>query len=453
MQPSPPEQEKLATAPFRTLFRFASSHDLVLLWIGIIASILTGFAQPAFVLLAGPLLDSFNPLDQGSSDALAKIKQISLIWALLGVGIFIVCYIYFAFLAIVSESVGLQFRVNYLRAILRQEISWFDTADPQQLPSRLSRECLAIQTASGEKFAQIVVSVSMSLAGFVIAFIIGWKYALVSLGAFPPILVATFIMTKIMQSGFFQNMKAYAKCGAYAEQALNAMRIVCAFGQEERETRNYQNHLQSARTAGVRVFCRTAFGYALFTFVMIACYCYSFYTGGLFVDNHLYNPQKGRDYSGGDVVACFLGILFGVFALGMGGPNIKAVTEGLVAAKLACEVIDREPSIPLDDERGQRITFRSEIAFQNVSFKYPSREDTVLKNVNISIEAGKTTAIVGPSGSGKSTIVQLIERFYDPLEGEVLVDGVPLKELNLRSFRSQVGYVGQERVLFNQSIR
>ena len=123
---------------------------------------------------------------------------------------------------------------HYLNpTILRQEIAWFDTADPQQLPSRLSRECLAIQTASGEKFAQIVVSVSMSLAGFVIAFIIGWKYALVSLGAFPPILVATFIMTKIMQSGFFQNMKAYAKCGAYAEQALNAMRIVCAFGQEK----------------------------------------------------------------------------------------------------------------------------------------------------------------------------------------------------------------------------
>ena len=73
--------------------------------------------------------------------------------------------------------------------------------------------------------------------------------------------------------------------------------------------------------------------------------------------------------------------------------------------------------------------------------------------MNIKFERGKITALVGPSGSGKSTIVQLLERFYDPEEGEVLVDGHNFKDINLRNFRSQVGYVGQEPVLFNQTIR
>lgn len=81
------------------------------------------------------------------------------------------------------------------------------------------------------------------------------------------------------------------------------------------------------------------------------------------------------------------------------------------------------------------------------------RKVKALDGVNLKFERGKITALVGPSGSGKSTIVQLLERFYDPDEGEVLVDGHNFKSINLREFRSRVGYVGQEPVLFNQSIR
>lgn len=95
-----------------------------------------------------------------------------------------------------------------------------------------------------------------------------------------------------------------------------------------------------------------------------------------------------------------------------------------------------------------------DIEFRNVSFYYPARPDTkVLDDFSAKFEKGKTTAIVGPSGSGKSTIVQLIERFYDPSEGLVLIDGKNLKSIQLKNFREQVGYVGQEPVLFNTTIR
>ena len=97
---------------------------------------------------------------------------------------------------------------------------------------------------------------------------------------------------------------------------------------------------------------------------------------------------------------------------------------------------------------------KGQIEFKNVSFFYPSRPDNqILKNFSAKFELGKTTAIVGPSGSGKSTIVQLIERFYDPLEGQVLIDGTDLKTVNLRDFRQKVGYVGQEPILFNSTIK
>ena len=97
---------------------------------------------------------------------------------------------------------------------------------------------------------------------------------------------------------------------------------------------------------------------------------------------------------------------------------------------------------------------KGEIKFDKVNFRYPSRPDTqVLTDFSCTFEVGKTTAIVGPSGSGKSTVVQLIERFYDPESGAIYVDGEPLKNLKLRDFRNKIGYVGQEPILFNMSIR
>lgn len=91
--------------------------------------------------------------------------------------------------------------------------------------------------------------------------------------------------------------------------------------------------------------------------------------------------------------------------------------------------------------------------FKNVSFSYPSNKIKVLKDFTCTFEAGKTTAFVGPSGSGKSTIIQLVERFYNPDSGTITLDGVPIDKYDLREMRRAIGYVGQEPVLFNTSIR
>lgn len=97
---------------------------------------------------------------------------------------------------------------------------------------------------------------------------------------------------------------------------------------------------------------------------------------------------------------------------------------------------------------------KGEIVFDKVNFTYPTRPDQqILKNFSATFKAGKTTAIVGPSGSGKSTVIQMIERFYDPDSGRVLLDGDNLNTLNLKSLRTAMGYVGQEPVLFNTSIK
>lgn len=207
---------------------------------------------------------------------------------------------------------------------------------------------------------------------------------------------------------------------------------------------NYDKYLGRARATGVKTHMKSALAIAGFFFAMFGYYGYAFYTGSWLVTDRVINTRTNEPYNAGDIMSCFFGVVFGVFSLGMATPNIKAVTEGRVAGKLAYDIIERVPKIKLDDPSAKPVgELRGQIEFKNVSFNYVSRpEQKVLDGFSAVFQQGKTTAIVGASGSGKSTIIQLIERFYDPSEGEILVDGRPIKDLHLRELRRKIGYVG-----------
>jgi ATP-binding cassette subfamily B (MDR/TAP) protein 1 len=134
---------------------------------------------------------------------------------------------------------------------------------------------------------------------------------------------------------------------------------------------------------------------------------------------------------------------------------VVAVTTGRGAAARLFATIDLVPSIDSGSEEGLKpSTVVGEITVKNVDFNYPARPEVdIIKNLSLTFPAGKTTALVGASGSGKSTIVSLIERFYDPLGGSVCLDGIDIRELNLKWLRSQIGLVSQEPVLFSTTIR
>lgn len=136
-------------------------------------------------------------------------------------------------------------------------------------------------------------------------------------------------------------------------------------------------------------------------------------------------------------------------------PNLTAITEAKAAATRISEMIDRLPSIDSEDKKGKALSYvRGEIEFKGVYFSYPSRPDTpILQGLNLRVPAGKTVGLVGGSGSGKSTTISLLQRFYDPIEGEILLDGYKIKTLHLKWLRSQMGLVNQEPILFATSIK
>lgn len=136
-------------------------------------------------------------------------------------------------------------------------------------------------------------------------------------------------------------------------------------------------------------------------------------------------------------------------------PNLSFIFEATTASKRIFEMIARVPQIDPDDGKGKTLAYiRGDIEFKEVHFAYPSRPDTpILQGLNLKVKAGKTVGLVGGSGSGKSTVISLLERFYDPLTGDIFLDGHRIKKLKLKWLRSQMGLVNQEPVLFATSIK
>lgn len=250
-----------------------------------------------------------------------------------------------------SERVATRTRAKYVEAILRQDCSWFDTSNPSELSARVGKEILAIQKALGEKMGTIILAFAMTFAGLAFAFSKGWSFSLVLLAAFPFLGVTTSLTTKVMQSGFQENMKAYGQSAGYADQALNAIRVVVAYGQEMKEVHNYGKYLNRAKEAGVRTHCKGSLAIALFFASIFGTYAYAFYMGSVWIYKGFSNDAFNRVYSAGDILSCFFGVVFGMFSVGMATPNIKAVAEGKVAGKMAFDIINRKPTIDQDDNK------------------------------------------------------------------------------------------------------
>ena len=167
----------------------------------------------------------------------------------------------------------------------------------------------------------------------------------------------------------------------------------------------------------------------------------------------------------GTVLTVLFAVIIGAFSLGSLGPRVEAFAKASAAAQKILQTLARVPTIDSLVESGDKPDdVKGNIELKNVSFIYPARPEViVLTDVNIHIPEGKFTAgnslsivglivVVGPSGSGKSTILQLLERFYDPVDGEVLLDGHNIRSLNVKFLRSRMGLVSQEPVLFGTTV-
>lgn len=246
---------------------------------------------------------------------------------------------------------------------------------------------------------------------------------------------------------------AYSRAGGIATEVLSLVRIVTAYGGQEEEAQRYEEALDEAYKANVRRSMLSGISIGFVLLCILCIYGLAFFYGA--------QLERENQMSAGDVLLVFFSLTLGATALGQAAPAFKSFAIARGTAPRIFDLIERDSPIdPLDYDSGLTPeSVKGEIVFDNVDFTYKNRvaedgaPDLVFNNFSLRVEAGMSQALVGPSGCGKSTTVRLVERFYDPIAGSVKLDGVDMRELNVKWLRAQVGYVGQMPTLFKLTIR
>uniref|UniRef100_A0A9J8CMP2 Bile salt export pump n=1 Tax=Cyprinus carpio carpio TaxID=630221 RepID=A0A9J8CMP2_CYPCA len=444
------KEESAIRVSFFQLFRFASCREICMMIFGSLCAIVHGSAQPLMLLVFGMLTDTFIEYDIELNELLDieyEMTNFAYYYVGIGAGVFILGYLQIS-LWITAAARQIQIiRKMYFRKVMRMEIGWFDCTSVGELNTRMSDDINKINDAIADQVGIFIQRFTTFVCGFLMGFAKGWKLTLVIVSVSPLIGVGAGLMALFVAKLTGMELQAYAKAGAVADEVLSSVRTVAAFGGEKKEVERYDCNLISAQRWGIRKGLIMGFFTGYMWFIIFLCYALAFWYGSsLVVDTQEYSP--------GTLLQVFFGVLIAALSLGQASPCLEAFAAGRGAATIIFETIEREPEIDCLSEAGYKLDkVKGDLEFHNVTFHYPSRPEVkILEQLNLQVTSGETTAFVGPSGAGKSTAIQLIQRFYDPKEGMVTLDGHDIRGLNIQWLRSLIGIVEQEPVLFATSI-
>ncbi|VAH14066.1 unnamed protein product [Triticum turgidum subsp. durum] len=436
------------SVPFHRLFAFADGADAALMLVGAVGAVANGAALPLMTVLFGGLVDAFGGAAGGSGDVLARVSQVSLEFVYLAIASAVASFAQVTCWMITGERQAARIRNMYLRTILRQEIAFFDMyTSTGEVVGRMSGDTVLIQDAMGEKVGKFIQLMVTFFGGFAVAFAQGWLLTLVMVATIPPLVLSGAVMSNVVARMASLGQAAYAEAAVVVEQTVGSIRTVASFTGEKKAVEKYNKSLKCAYSSGVREGLVAAIGMGTVMMLLFCGYSLGVWYGAKLI------LEKG--YTGAQVMNVIFAVLTGSLALGQASPSMKAFAGGQAAAYKMFETINREPEIDAYSTEGRMLDdIQGDIEFRDVHFSYPTRpNEQIFRGFSLAIQSAKTVALVGQSGSGKSTVISLIERFYDPQLGEVLIDGVNIKELQLKWIRSKIGLVSQEPALFAASIR
>ncbi|KAI4190497.1 MAG: hypothetical protein L6R41_000732 [Letrouitia leprolyta] len=437
------------TVTFKTLYRYATRNDILIVFISALAAIGGGAVMPLMTVIFGQLAGTFQKYIAGTtsrSDFSSDLSSYTLYFVYLAIGEFILIYVCTIGFIYTGEHITQKIREQYLAAILRQNIAFFDKLGAGEITTRITADTNLVQDGISEKIALTLTALATFVTAFIIAFIKYWKLTLI-------LSSTVFTIVAIMGGGSSfiikynkQSLESYALGGTVAEEVISSIRNATAFSTQDKLARQYDKHLTEAEKWGLKLKVALAIMIGGMMSVIYLNYGLSFWQGSKYV--------VSGEMSLSSVLTIMLAIMIGAFSLGNVAPNAQAFTTSVAAAGKIFNTIDRVSPLDPKSEAGKKLDHvEGTVELRNIKHIYPSRAEViVMEDVNLVVPAGKTTALVGASGSGKSTIVGLVERFYDPVGGEVFLDGHNVSSLNLRWLRQQISLVSQEPTLFGTTI-
>ena len=340
----------------------------------------------------------------------------------------------------VSNKVVTDIRTQLFKKILRHSMDFFNKMRGGFLISRITNDTRAMQMALSTVSSDVFKQPVTIIGGIAVLLLMDWKFTVVTLVLFPSCLVPIRVYGRRARKAVHYELEDLGQMVVTMQETFSGIRVVKSFGREEHQEKSFirSNQLQFRNMMRI-IKSNEAVGPLVETIAAIG-------VGFALLYVYAVNLSAGR----------FFGLISGIFIL---YEPIKTLSKihmvmqrSVMASREVFRILDSEPTV---QDRPGAVAIASatgRFEFQNVNFRYAPRSPLALKNCNLTIEPGKSYALVGASGAGKSTVLSLLLRLYDPTSGAIKLDGRDLREIAQKSLRDQIGLVTQDTFLFHDTI-
>ena len=348
--------------------------------------------------------------------------------------------------ATASQSLGNDLRCDAYRRVMSLSIEQTDKFTTGSLVTRMTNDIAMVVDFTEMMLRMIVRAPMFFVGGTIMLCMLDIKFGIVLMCALPVMALTLFLVLSRAVPIFGTIQKKLDKVNSVVQENVTGARVVKAYVRGEHEYERFERANRDLRDTNIRVHKLMAITHPVLTVVMNVAIISVIFIGGWEIEN-----VAGTGMSAGTIMAAVTYITQVLMSVMMVSMLFNSISRAMASIKRVGEVLDADPVIISGDRIGEDSDIA--VSFKNVAFRYPSAAGRpVLEGINIDIKKGETFAIIGATGSGKTSLVNLIPRFYDATEGEVLVDGTPVKEYDLSVLRSKISYVTQKSELFSGTV-
>ncbi|VUC24318.1 unnamed protein product [Clonostachys rosea] len=373
----------------------------------------------------------------------------SLMYLMLGGAQFIAHMIQLCILGYAAEVLLRRIRRKTFSTLMRQDVSFFDDDkhNAGALTAFLAVETTQVSGFSGVALGTVVTSITNLVGSLALSLAIGWKLALVCFAAVPLAIGCGFFRWWVLARHQARIATVYADSAGFAAENISAIKTVASLTRENQVAEKYRTDLEGQQKKSVVSVAKSSVIFAAAQSIQYLCYGLGFWYGSTLIAK--------LEYGMFEFFVCYMSMILGATAAGTFFSLAPDLSKAKKSAAELKALIDTKPLIDTREPDGENLPHTGgHIQFRDVYFRYPTRpEIPVLRGLNFTAEPGQNIALVGSSGCGKSTTISLLERFYDPVLGQILIDGKDISEININDYRSHISVVSQEPSLFQGSIR
>lgn len=440
------EKPKNTKQTIKRLWKYLEKSKILLITV-IILLIIATFVDIASIYVLSPIIDDYIvPMvkNNGASKYMIGLAEMILVFIALNITYAVCSYLSSRIMIKISQNTVMNLRNELVEKIEKLPIKYFDTHPHGEIMSRITNDMDNLSNTLNTSITQIISGIFTLVLALVSMFTINVSLTLASLVILPIITITVMKFSKITRKQFIRQQECLAEVNGFIEEYISGQKVIKAFNKENDVIASFDEKNKKLRDEGFK---------AQFTSGAIMPISGSINQMGQAITMVLSGilAIKGK-ISVGQIIT------FNKYSTQFSRPineianQFNVIQSGLAGAERMFNILDEEEEYPDNLGKPKLKDVKGHVEFKNVSFGY-DKDKTIIHNFNLDVKPGELVALVGPTGAGKTTIINLLTRFYDVTEGEILIDGKNIKDIDKYSLREALGIVLQDTVMFSETVK